>query len=587
MMHDEAAGYSPPPRLGQILAGLVELIWKIEHAFERARLRNRPVDSTRLRIFGVLTLFAFGFAFLAFRAGVAALVHPQEGGLAGVIEPALQRADLVDRNGAPVALDVPHYGVYIDSREIWDVKEARRGLLEALPGLARDRLDQVLTSGKRELLLNGLDEEARDRVHDLGLPGVGFEEEPRRSYPLGADAAHLVGFADPQGKGLAGAEKAFDTPVRDAAAGGGVLTLSMDLRVQGALVSELRNAMSVYGPRAAVGLVTNVNTGEVLALASLPDFDPNRVADADPAALTNHAGASVYEVGSTFKTFTFAMALDSHTASMASYYDATHPLNLGGRIIHDHDPKNRPLSFEEIYLYSSNIGASRIALQAGADRMKSYLKNFGLFEPAKIELAESARPLAPRDWTDNVLASVSFGQNISVTPLALAQAYGAVANGGQLIPLTIRKRTQGDAVETHRVISSETSQAMLALLRKNVLSGTGSKADMAGLRVGGKTGSAQKADHGHYLDNTRITNFAAVFPTDGPVGSPRYLVLILLDEPKAAPGTFGLATAGWNAAPTAGRVIDRIAPFLDVKRVKSAVTATAAEAPAIEEDAPQ
>ena len=587
MMHDHAEGYRAPPNLGQIWRGLAELMWRIEHAFERSRLSGRVVDDTRVRIFFVLTLFALGFVFLSVRAGMTALFHPVAGEGAEIIQPLIQRADLTDRNGVALALDVPHYGVYVDSREIWDRAEARKGLVSALPQLAAGRLDQALSSGRREVLLNGLATEERDRVHDLGLPGVTFEEEPRRSYPLVAEAAHVVGFSDPQGKGLAGAERAFEPVLRDAAAGGGSIPLTLDVRVQGALVSELNRAMNDYRPEAAVGIVTNVNTGEVLALASLPDFDPNKPGAADPKTLINHAGASVYEPGSTFKTFTFAMGLDTHVATLNSVYDVTHPLNLGGRIIHDHDPKTHPLSLEEVYLYSSNIGTSKLALQAGSERLKTYLKAFGLFDPAKIELLESARPLAPKDWTDNVTASVSFGQNISVTPLALAQAYGAVVNGGQILPLTLRKRAASDHVDARRVIAPETSQTMLTLLRDNVLRGTGSKADIPGLRVGGKTGSAQKADHGRYLADTRVTSFAAVFPTDGPVGAPRYLVLVLLDNPKPYQGSFGFATAGWNAAPTAGRVVERIAPFVGVSRARTVIPDAPKTPVVIDDEAPQ
>ncbi len=584
MMREDEAAYRAPPSLQQIWRRIVEQVWRVEHAFERSRTANRAVDDTRVRIFGVLTLFALGFIFLSVKAGAVALFSHAEGDGVEATAPVEQRADLTDRNGMLLALDVPHYGVYVDSRDLWDVSEARNGLVDVLPNIQRARLDKVLTAGKRELLINGLTADQRDRVHDLGLPGVTFEEEARRSYPLGQQAAHIIGYADPSGKGLAGAERGLDGVIRDAAGGNGAIATSIDLRVQGALESELHRAMTDFSAVNAMGVVTNINTGEVLALASLPDFDPNNRGASDPANLVNHTGASVYEMGSTFKMFTFAMALDSHSADLNMVVDASHPLHLGPRIIHDFDATNKQMTMEDVFLVSSNIGTARIALKAGKDNMYKYFKSFGLFDPAKIELAESTRPIVPRDWSESTVASVSFGANISVSPLSVAQAMGGIFNGGNMVPLTIRKHPSGDHVDGRQVISPETSLTMLGLMRQNVLRGTGSKADAPGLRVGGKTGSAEKPEKGGYARNKLVTSFAAIFPTDGPVGTPRYLVLVMLDEPKPNATTYGFQTAGWNAAPTAGRVIDRIAPFVGVQRAKASMEASRVAAAPVHEE---
>jgi cell division protein FtsI (penicillin-binding protein 3) len=370
MMRPETPAYRSPPSLAQIWRAMIEGMWKIEHAFERSRNANRAVDDTRVRIFTVFCTFAVVFLFLAGKASTVALFSHAGGIISDIPAATVQRADLVDRNGLMLALDVPHYGVYLDSREIWDVKEARRGLMAALPHLSRTRLDRALISGHREVLVNGITSDEKDRVHDLGLPGVSFEEEPRRSYPLGQEAAHLIGFADPSGKGLAGAERGLDGVVREAAAGAGAIPLSIDLRVQAALESELRKAMVDYSSQAAVGVITNIQTGEVLGLASLPDFDPNEAGSADPATLVNHAGSSLYEMGSTFKVFTFAMGLDSHVATVNSTFDASQPLHLGTRVIHDMHSTGKVLSLEEIFLHSSNIGTARLALASGRDRMQ-------------------------------------------------------------------------------------------------------------------------------------------------------------------------------------------------------------------------
>ena len=564
MPGDPATRAAPSP--GQAWRWLIEKVWRVEHAFERSRAEGRVADDTRLRIFFILAIFALAFITLGIEAGRAALFSKAGSAEPGVPVPAEARSDLVDRNGRLLALDLTHYGLYVDPREVWDTAEARRDLEVALPKLAHDRLDKALASNRREYLVGGLTPQERESIRNLGLPGVSFEEEARRVYPLGSSASHLIGFADSAGHGLAGAERALDGELRAGAESGQPATLSIDLRVQAALEDELHKAMADYQAKSAVGVITDVHTGEILALASMPDFDPNAAGEASPDALVNHAAASVYEMGSTFKIFTFAMGLDSGVATIHSTYDATQPLRIGERLIHDYEATNRVLTLEDIFLHSSNLGTARLGLAAGAPRLTRYFRSFGLFDPAPVELAESARPITPRLWNEDTVASASFGHAISVTPLAVAAAVGAIANGGTYVPLTIRKRGPGAIPQSRRVVSAETSRAMLDLLRMNVLKGTGGKADALGLRVGGKTGSAEKAIGGRYVRNLLVSSFAAVFPADGALEAPRYLVLVLLDEPKGDKATFGFATAGWNAAPTAGRVIDRIAPFLGVAR---------------------
>ena len=556
---------------------LNDRIWRVEHAFERSRTSGRVVDDTRLRIFFILALFSMTFVGLCVEASRVALFGPTSGG-AGAPIPAQARADLMDRNGRLLAADLVHYGLYIDATDAWDKPMTRKRLLAMLPRLSEERLDKALRSKRREFLLSGLTPQEREATHDLGLPGVEFEEEPKRVYPLRNSAAHLIGFADPSGKGLAGAERALDGPMRAGAASGQPVTLAMDLRVQAALEDELRKGKELYGAQAAAGVVTDIKTGEVLALASLPDFDANSPGTAKPEDLVNHAAGSVYEMGSTFKTLTFAMGLDSHTATIHSTFDAAAPLRIGNRLIHDYHAEHRALSMEDIFILSSNIGTARLAISAGPEKLTRYFKSFGMFEPVKIELSEAAYPIVPKEWTETTLASASFGHAISVTPLHMAAAIGGIMNGGVFIPLTIMKRPAGAKIEgQRRIVSAETSRAMLDLMRMNVLRGSGKKADAHGLRVGGKTGTADKAIKGHYDTTKQISSFAAVFPTDGPIDTQRYLVLVLYDQPVGNKETAGFRTAGWNAAPTAGKVIDRIAPFLKVTRAPTGLFASQAK----------
>ena len=476
------------------------------------------------------------------------------------------RADLVDRNGAMLAADILHYGLYIDPREIWDTAETRKALTAALPDITPARLDRALKGNRRTFVAGGLTPDVRARIHDLGLPGVTFEPEEKRIYPLGVSAAHLIGFSDTGGQGLAGAELGLNDAVRGAAVDHKPVPLSIDLRVQAALEDELGKAVTTFGAKGGVGIVTNVHTGEILGLASNPTFDPNLAGRADPNALVDRAAARVYEMGSTFKTFTIAMALDSGKVRMDSVFDTSATMTLGSRAIHDHDKVGYNMTVPEIYLKSSNIGASRIALQAGGDTMVRYFQAFGLLKPAPVELTESARPILPRKWNDDTIASASFGHAISVTPLALAAGYGAIMNGGTYVPLTIKPMKPGARPQGRRVVSEQTSRAMLDLMRLNVLHGTGGKADAYGLRVGGKTGSAEKAMGGRYVRDKLVASFASVFPADGPLEADRYFVLIMLDEPNGTKETYGFRTGGWNSTPTAGHVIDRIAPFLHVAR---------------------
>ena len=558
----ELALYRIPPTLRWIAS----LIWHIEHDFERARAEGRAVEDARKRIRFVLLLFVAGFLTLGFRATKAALFPALDKAEAyATIEG--ERADLTDRNGQLLAVDLPHYGLYFNPKENWDLDEVQRKLPTVLPQLAPDRLARALHAGRREYLMGALTPDEKARIDDLGLPGISFEDEVGRVYPQGVTAGHLVGFVDRGGAGLAGAELGLDAPIK-AGAGHGEVALSVDLRVQAALQDELQKAAANFGVIGAVGIVTNVRTGEVLGMASYPSMDPNNAGTTPPADLINHAAATVYEPGSVFKMFTLAMGLDAHLANINTLFDARTPLTLGGQTIHDYDKDNAMLPLWEVFTHSSNIGAARLGLLAGGDRMQRYFSSFGLFAAAPSELKESARPITPRAMTDNVVASMAFGHAISVSPLALATGMGAILNGGNYIPLTIKKRDPAAPLPEHRVLAATTSSTMLYLMRLNATEGTGVKADAAapGYRVGGKTGSAEKALGGHYERKKLVSSFAAVFPTDGGFDQDRYLVLIMMDEPHATKETFGFATGGWTAAPVAGKVIERIAPVLGVQR---------------------
>ena len=499
----------------------------------------------------------------------------------GLADPAIgARGDLVDRNGQLLAADLLHYGLYLDPREIWNTPQTRNALSAALPDLDPMRLDKILRAERRTFLVGSLTPEERNRVHDLGLPGISFEPEQRRVYPLGTSASHLIGFVqEGGGKSIAGAEAALNTDILHAGPGGTV-PLALDLRIQGALEDELYKAVAEFTPKGAVGIVADVHTGEILGMTSWPVFDANRPGKSSIDAQTNRAANSIYEMGSTFKAFTVAVGLDTGVATPSSTFDATHPFQMGYRTIHDYHATRAVLNLVEVFQHSSNIGTAKLAQSIGAARMSDYFTRLGLTTPAKIELIETRRPLTPRVWNDDALVSTSFGHGINVTPLAVTQAMIALLNGGTSIPLTIRKLDPDAKVSGPRVVSERTSLQMLSIMRANVTGGSGKSANIQGLYVGGKTGTGDKWDGAAraYSHTKQVSSFAAVFPTTGGLSTRRYFVLVLLDEPK--PGRLGLdPTGGIVAAPVAGRVIERIAPFLGIRRQSSAEQVIPVEQP--------
>ncbi len=426
--------YREPVGPAQLWRWCVEMVWNVERAFERSKASGRAVDDTRLRIFFVLSIFSLAFVTLGLRATRAALFVPEEE--VGHIAPPLAgaRADLTDRNGNLLAVDLTHYGLYLDPREIWDTDEIRRKLPAAFPKLSPERLDKALHSGKREYLAGGLTPQEMRGVHDLGLPGVSFEEEPRRVYPLGATAEHLIGFSDAGGRGLAGAEKALDGELHANAATGEPVQLAMDIRVQAALQDELQKAQAKFGTVTAQGMVVDIHTGEILAMASTPDFDPNAPGHSPIPNLTNHEAASVYELGSVFKAFTLAMALDTGVATLRLDLRRARA-DLGGR-----PPRSTtspratpPCRCGRCSPTPPTSAPLHSPCAPALPGCRIYFRRYGLCSrSAPSELLESARPILPRQFSDQTLAQIAFGQGISVSPLALATGYSALMNGGAL-----------------------------------------------------------------------------------------------------------------------------------------------------------
>lgn len=521
-----------------------------------------PAPDTTLAPPGRLMLaaacVALAFAGLATRAGISALSGDRAENVrpARVAAAAATRGDIVDRRGEILATTLETHSLYADPTRVWDPAETAARLKEVLPSLDAGAAAAALAERKRFVwLARGLTPRQRQAVFELGLPGLGFKEEPRRVYPRGRLAAHVLGFTTIDGVGAAGAERAFDKTL----AGQRPLSLSIDLRVQYALDEELRQARERYRAKAAIGLVTDVRSGEILALASLPDFDPNNPQLADAEARLNRAMAAVYELGSVFKTVTYAASLDLGYARPGRMLATDRPVLAGDAVVRDHAPSGAPMSVSQAFVRSSNVGAAILGLEIGESMQRDYLARLGLLDRAAVGYAESARPLLPERWDAETRATVSYGHGVAVTPVAFAAAFGAIANGGVYRRPTLEPMPPGEAPGV-RALSEETSASMLRLMRAVVTEGTGRRADVAGFDVAGKTGTAEKAVDGRYAPGKVLSTFAAVFPAT----QPRYAVIVMLDEPKGEMGAEGRHGAGWTAAPTVGAVIARVGPLLGV-----------------------
>jgi cell division protein FtsI (penicillin-binding protein 3) len=494
-------------------------------------------------------------------------LEPGSGGIQD-ISTTVHRPDILDRNGRLLATDIKGATLYADPARVVDRDELIEQVSSVLPDINGPELRERLKQGRRFVVIRReLTPKQHAEIYELGQPGLGFIEEYRRVYPVGATACHVVGHVNVDNKGLAGIEKFIDNNPQLAmsspgnAVGGEAVTLSLDLGVQHVVREELAKAMTIYRAKAAAGVVIDVQSGEVMALVSLPDYDSNHREQALDKDRLNRMTSGVYEMGSVFKVFTAAAALDAGSASLRSSYDASQPLHVASFTIEDFHGKKRRLTVPEIFIYSSNIGAARMALDLGIDRHRAFLRKLGLLNRLSTEIGEGAAPIVPSPWERLSTITIAFGHGLSVTPLQVAAAALPLVNGGFAVTPTFLPRPRLAALrQSPSVLKSSTSHAMLSLMRLNVLKGTGKRADAEGFRVGGKTGTADKVVGRRYKGSSVLTSFLAAFPTD----APEYLLLVMLDEPQRVAESDNQQTAGVNAAPTTGRIVERIAPILGV-----------------------
>ncbi|MCB2060312.1 MAG: penicillin-binding protein 2 [Novosphingobium sp.] len=533
-------------------------------------VRQRTLLVAKQRVLLILLLFSVLAACALIRLAILGLFEPAIGRSRGVAEALLPaRGDIVDRNGVPLARAFHAYSLWYNPDALGGgtplVKspgEVAAALVRVFPDMDVKEVTARLASGKPGYLRRRILPEHANRIHELGEPALEFPREDERFYPQGSMAAHVLGFVSADGQGKVGMEQVFNEKLTDPMSRGTPAVLSIDSRVQGALEDELGRGMHLSNAKGAAGIVLDVDTGEVLALASLPAFNPNRIDKANTPNIFNRVTNQVYELGSTFKPITVASALDAGTvADLGKRYQASRPLSIGGFQIRDSHALGASLNVPEALIHSSNIVTAQIADELGGERLNVTMRSLGFDERPYIELPARGFPLWPKGkWSRITTMTVSYGHGIAVTPMHLASAYAALVNGGIWRPATLKKLKPGAAPAGRRVFKASTSARMRQLLRMIVVHGTGKKADAPGFRVGGKTGSAEKPGAGGYRHSSLVSTFAAAFPMD----RPRYVVIAMLDEPKGTAATFGQRTAAWNAAPVVSRVVPRIGPLLDI-----------------------
>jgi len=535
--------------------------------------RSRHIAEVRLVMSAVVVMAVFA----AIAARVMFLATDEANArTAGIVPPSkAERGQILDRKGRLLATNLPITVLHADPSEIMDPAAAARALAPLLPRHDEAALTGLLTKDTRYVELDRKLTPARHaEILGLGIPGIHFRKSTLRAYPSGRLAAHILGQVDPDSNGLAGVEKSLDARL----ASGANVTLSIDAGIQAIVAREINNHIQIFEAIGGAGVMLDIASGEVLALVSLPDFNPNHFGGVDDDTRFNRATLGLYEMGSTFKVLNTAMALESKTTTLDRRYEVAKPLRVGGHRISDFHVYDWPLTVPEILVLSSNIGSARMAAEIGAETQKHFLRQLGMFDRLPIEIPEAATPLVPRSWRQSEIATISYGHGISVTPLHLASAIATASGSGMWIAPTLLRRQpgdpssdslgtgSGDQILRKLIFSDDTTRAVRSMMRLVVKhpDGTGNYAEARGYMVGGKTGTTEKIrPEGGYYKDRNIASFAATFP----VHDPRYVLVVMVDEPKGQKHSYGYATGGWVAAPAARHIIENAAPLLGIHPV--------------------
>ncbi len=499
------------------------------------------------------------------------------------------RKEIIDKNGYILASNLSTASLYANPKLIWDVSEAAAGLREALPDLSEEELRSKLSNTRRSFcwVKRNLTPKEQAKIHNLGIPGLYFEEESKRVYTHGKMLSHVLGYVDVDGIGKAGIEKYYEdflNPNSTLSNNKDLLTmlinssesekdsnedklqLSIDIKAQNILYEELNSAMEEFSALGAMGVIADAETGEIIAMNSLPEFDPHKPGKADDNELFNRASLGSYELGSIMKVLTMAIGLDSGSISLKDAYNIDKPITISGFTIKDYHQKFGWKTTPEIFMHSSNIGIAKMAIEIGKQAQKNYFEELGLFEPVEIEIPEKSRPIYPKDnkWGSLSTITMSYGHGISLSPLHMVKATLPVVNGGWSHNLSLIKQDNSKEAKrpgSKKIFSKVTSEQVNKLLRLTVSKGTGRKAQVPGYLVGGKTGTANKTTSGKYNKNNRISSFISAFP----MNQPKYVIMVMLDEPKGTEKTFGLATAGFTAAPIVAKITRRFGTLYGIE----------------------
>lgn len=517
-------------------------------------------ERARTRLFAILLFFTFAYIIIGIRLVV--LMAPQiispsahnASQITAETQSAPKRADIYDRNGILIATSLETPSLYADPKLVDDPERLAKDIVNVFPDLDFETIKSRLEKKNRfAWIKRHLTPKQRALVLQIGDPSLNVKNEYRRVYPHNNLFAHVLGYANIDGKGIAGLEKSYDDQLLNH---GEALNLTLDVRVQDVLRSEIQKSITDFEAIGGSGIVMNVNTGEIIAMASLPDFDLHNPGDAIQENMFNRNTAGVYEMGSTFKIFSTAAALEFNSASVKDSYDVKEPLKVARFTIRDFKPKKRTLTLPEVFVHSSNIGTAKIAEKLGTEKLKAFYDDLGFFSRLKVDLPEVASPILPHPWRDINTLTASYGHGIAVSPLHVTRAVSAIVNGGTLYdPVFISGPQKKPNLS---IISPQTSQIMRGLLALTVETGTGSFAKNDYVWVGGKTGTAEKISANGYLDDKLFSSFVGVFPAD----QPEYVVLVAIDEPKGQKKSYGYATGGWTAAPVVGKVIEYMKPLM-------------------------
>jgi cell division protein FtsI (penicillin-binding protein 3) len=525
-----------------------------------------PLTTCKTRLFVVLATISFVYFILVFRLFDISLSSREDiknaaNKRGSNTEFFIARSSITDRNGTLLAVNLNTASLYANPQRVIDKERTSQQLCQNLSAVSCKDITQKISSDKGfAWIKRHLTPREQQIIHNLGIPGLYFINEEKRVYPQKNLFAHVLGYVDVDGHGLAGVEKFFDNELRDT--GTKNLELAVDSRIQQILREEIAKQMHEHSALGGSGIIMDANTGEVIAMVSLPDFDPHHIHGTTDRQRFNQASLGAYEMGSTFKVLTMAMAFEGKHVGINDAFNLDVPIMIGSHKLSDYKGKGGFLTVPEILMYSSNIGTAQVAMRVGLKSQKNFLNEFGLLNLPEIELPEKSRPLYPSEkmWNHASMLTISFGHGIAVTPVHVAKAMAAVVNGGKLVKPTLLKIEDPQDIEYKQVLSEQTSGIMKKLLRLVVTNGSGKKANIDGYMVGGKTGTSEKIIGKRYAKNANIASFMGAFPID----DPKYVIVVLIDEAESNKKNGGYTTGGMIAAPVAGEVISRAAPILGV-----------------------